>query len=665
MKNLIKNSKISHKLIFLSGIPLALFLAFSFDEISISRTQVNESLRTKEAMEAFSLLDNVSHNFAVERGLTAGFLGSKGDPGIKEKLNEQRAKADAAQRSLEGFTPSYVPQTLWNKAVADVEALFEKKATVRQQVDTLSPNLSPFTYYSSLNRHAIAAASLVSSQSNSPDVSQKLSALHALITMKEKAGQSRGALNGVFASKSVTPAGYTQVGNYIDDFNFAKHAATNALVGQDLAQFNSLAKDPVWGEIAKIENQFLGQSNNLTSISGPSPQEWFPLATQRITSLNQYKNQMLNALSAQLSAEAQAASQRSIMLIVGLVVVTTLVLLLSFITISSINKRVCGLAAKLGRMSKEKDVSVKLYDGSKDEIGEIELSVDHFVINILEVITSAADLADQSEKTLAKLTALTAKDVQSASMTSKRCESLATALNQMAQSSEEVAHYAQGVEEATKTAREVTQQAVDSGEQSSRQTTELITSIDTTFHTMQELQKQTANVKEILDNITGISEQTNLLALNAAIEAARAGEMGRGFAVVADEVRNLAQRSKQSTEEIASMLEDIRKNTETSFTNMQHSRDTSHQTQMAVENAKVSLEQLGSNIDDMANKNRDITEAAQQQAQTVSSVSKEIGVLVDTSRDSSEGSRAIEYELLSLSKSVSILTDNISCFKTA
>jgi methyl-accepting chemotaxis protein len=60
-----------------------------------------------------------------------------------------------------------------------------------------------------------------------------------------------------------------------------------------------------------------------------------------------------------------------------------------------------------------------------------------------------------------------------------------------------------------------------------------------------ELEKQAANIGDIVKAVARIADQTNLLALNAAIEAARAGKHGKGFAVVADEVRTLAETREE------------------------------------------------------------------------------------------------------------------------
>jgi methyl-accepting chemotaxis protein len=74
---------------------------------------------------------------------------------------------------------------------------------------------------------------------------------------------------------------------------------------------------------------------------------------------------------------------------------------------------------------------------------------------------------------------------------------------------------------------------------------------------LDEINKSSAKMDEIVQVIQSIAEQTNLLALNASIEAARAGEAGKGFSVVADEIRKLAKNSKKSTVEIYSLIQEI------------------------------------------------------------------------------------------------------------
>jgi len=94
---------------------------------------------------------------------------------------------------------------------------------------------------------------------------------------------------------------------------------------------------------------------------------------------------------------------------------------------------------------------------------------------------------------------------------------------------------------------------------SSQQTSEAVKNISQSIAGTNEA---VLKIIDAINLITEISDQTNLLALNASIESARAGEAGRGFGVVAEEIKKLAEQSNNSAQEIAAIVDDIRRQSE-------------------------------------------------------------------------------------------------------
>jgi len=276
----------------------------------------------------------------------------------------------------------------------------------------------------------------------------------------------------------------------------------------------------------------------------------------------------------------------------------------------------------------------------RDELGQLQQSIGKMTRNLRALISGIGDSAGQIARAATQLSAVTERTRKGVNNQRDETDQVATAMNEMLATAQEVARHA---EQASVAANEADRQA-GSGEQVVTQAVEqighLAHEMARSSQAMLALQHESHKIGSVLDVIKSVSQQTNLLALNAAIEAARAGDAGRGFAVVADEVRSLAQRTQESAEEIEGLILSLNTGTQRVADIMDHSRSLTDNSVGLTRDAGNALAAIARTVSVIQEMNPQIAAAAEEQ----SAVAEEINRSVLNVRDVSEQTSAASEE---------------------
>jgi methyl-accepting chemotaxis protein len=229
-------------------------------------------------------------------------------------------------------------------------------------------------------------------------------------------------------------------------------------------------------------------------------------------------------------------------------------------------------------------------------------------------------------------------------------EETAAQLESMLQRLDGIAASAQQANQVADTTSNTTRHAQETVSRSVENMTNIRDTVQETGKRLKRLGERSQEISQIIDVINNLSERTTVLALNASMQATAAGDAGRGFSMIAEEIQRLAENSRDSTNQIATLVRNIQQEANTTIATMDNTiaqvvsgstlaEEAAQQMQATLEATNelvTSVEQIATASAEQVAVSKDLQNRAERILESTQATGKELLSLTGLTRDMAE-----------------------------